>query len=164
MVFIQLAVSPVVSVWGITISLERTFRIIFQLNNLYFLPWCAPGLSHFGMRCAYGFCMYEKERGREPGGGQSVARDQSLQPNNIHNIHQICINYLRGVLSILQMCMCVWKGPACRFSLLRLSWSGVHWGGCFISFYFILMWRAGILAGSEFIKDTSKMSPITISY
>lgn len=87
--------------------MEPTFRIIFQLNNLYFLPWCTPGLSHFGMRCAYGFCMYEKDRGREPGAGQSVARDQTPQLNNIHNIHQICIYYLRGVLSILQMGMCV---------------------------------------------------------
>lgn len=111
-----------ISVLGITIRWERTFRIIFQLNNLYFLPWCTLSLSHFGMRCAYGFCMYEKIRGREPGAGQPVARDQTPQPNNIHNIHQICIYYLRGVLSILQMCMCVWKGPACTFSILRILW------------------------------------------
>lgn len=49
------------------------------------------------------------ERGREPGAGQSVARDRTPQPNNIHYIHQICVNYSRGILSILQMCLCVFE-------------------------------------------------------
>lgn len=43
------------------------------------------------MVCA---CMRKRERAQS---GQSVARDRTPQPNNIHNIHQICIYYLAGI-------------------------------------------------------------------
>lgn len=90
------------------------------------------------MACA---CMREIERA--PGTGQSVARNRTPQLNNIHNIHQISIYYLTGILSILQKCMCVWKGPACKSSVLSLwgVWGDASmWMVLWVVFWFCKYW------------------------
>lgn len=130
---IQLPVIPTPTL-GITIRWQWTFGIIFQLNNLYFLPSCTPdSVAFWNEVCLWFVRVWE----REPGAGQLVARDQTLQPNNIHNIHQICIYYLTGILSILQMCTCVWKGLACKVPVLTY---GCVWNVNVCMFFGFVCW------------------------
>lgn len=91
---------------GVTIRWEWTF-----LNNILSKLFILPPSAHTGL-CRIlerGVCMVFAcvERERELSVGQSMARDWTPQPNNIHNIHQICIHYLAEILSIPQMCMWV---------------------------------------------------------
>lgn len=81
-----------------------TLGIIFQLNYLYFLPWCTSTSVAFGNEVCLWFVRVWKQE-RQFGAGQSVARHRTPQLNNILNIHQIVIYYLAEFLSILQMCM-----------------------------------------------------------
>lgn len=57
--------------------------------------------------------MKEKGRLRELGADQAMARDPTPQPNNIRNIHQIGIYYLKG---FHLFCKCAFE-KACLLTL-----------------------------------------------
>jgi len=139
------------------------FGIIFQLNNLYFLPWCTPASVAIWNEVCLWICACMRKRGGEPGEGQSVARDPTPQPNNIHNIHQIFIYYLTGILSILQMCMCVcvciWEGPACKVSVLSLTLPNAYKGST--EFY---VWKCKCISGKEALlcRGCARLDKVTV--
>lgn len=127
-----------ISTLGFTIRWERTFRIIFQLNNLYFIPWCTPvSVAFWNEMCLSFLHVWERNRERAMcrpvSGTQSnpSAKQYSQHTSDLHLLFKRDFIYSANVHVCLKM--------ASLQVLCVKTWVGLlEWGDQMCAYFLVL--------------------------